>query len=85
MKWVAAMAAVGILMAYITNTNNQYFTTESLPLNLSNALSLSIPRPGQEMESRGVVPHYPVLLIPGVLSSGLELWKGHKFALSQLA
>lgn len=34
------------------------------------------PRPGLELSRRGYKPKHPVLLVPGFVTSGLELWNG---------
>nr|ANH71127.1 phospholipid: diacylglycerol acyltransferase [Lobosphaera incisa]ANH79231.1 phospholipid:diacylglycerol acyltransferase [Lobosphaera incisa] len=33
-------------------------------------------RPGLELLKEGYEPHYPIVIIPGFITSGLELWKG---------
>ena len=34
------------------------------------------PRPGQILAAEGRRKHFPVVFVPGVISSGLEVWKG---------
>ena len=36
------------------------------------------PSPGQVVTERGRRPHHPVVIVPGFISSGLELWEGLK-------
>lgn len=37
-------------------------------------------RPGRVMAARGATVKYPIILIPGFVTSGLELWHGHECA-----
>ena len=39
-------------------------------------------RPGQAARTEGLRAHHPVVMIPGIVSSGLELWGGHECAKS---
>ena len=34
--------------------------------------------PGRRMSDKGAQAHYPVILIPGIISTGLEVWRGKK-------
>ena len=34
------------------------------------------PRPGRELRKRGLAPKHPVIIVPGFVTSGLELWHG---------
>ena len=34
--------------------------------------------PGRKMSDKGAHAHYPVILIPGIISTGLEVWRGKK-------
>ena len=34
------------------------------------------PRPGRELRQRGLAPKHPVIIVPGFVTSGLELWHG---------
>lgn len=42
----------------------------------------SLESPGRILRTRGAAARYPVLLIPGITSTGLELWEGHECAQS---
>jgi len=35
------------------------------------------PSPGAQARAAGRKPHHPVVIVPGFISSGLELWEGH--------
>lgn len=37
-------------------------------------------RPGQILRNEGLRPKYPVVIVPGFVTSGLELWHGHECA-----
>ena len=37
-------------------------------------------RPGIDLKKQGFKPKYPVVVIPGFVTSGLELWSGHECA-----
>jgi hypothetical protein len=41
-------------------------------------LNSNITRPGQVMASRGARAKHPVVIIPGIVSSGLEVWDGRE-------
>eukprot|EP01091_Cochliopodium_minus_P012740 TRINITY_DN3938_c0_g1_i1.p1 TRINITY_DN3938_c0_g1~~TRINITY_DN3938_c0_g1_i1.p1 ORF type:complete len:664 (-),score=144.14 TRINITY_DN3938_c0_g1_i1:554-2362(-) len=38
--------------------------------------SMRAERPGLILQKEGVTPHYPVVFIPGIVSTGLEVWQG---------
>lgn len=57
---------------------------DDLYQHLSGMLSLvsedafdEINAPGTLMKNQGVSAHFPVLMVPGVISTSLELWEGH--------
>ena len=39
------------------------------------------PRPGRELRKRGAAPKHPVIIVPGFVTSGLELWHGVECAI----
>ena len=39
------------------------------------------PRPGRELRKRGLAPKHPVIIVPGFVTSGLELWHGVECAI----
>ena len=39
-------------------------------------------RPGQRAAAAGLRAHHPIVMIPGIITSGLELWAGHECAKS---
>lgn len=39
------------------------------------------PRPGRELSKQGLVPKHPVIIVPGFVTSGLELWHGVECAI----
>ncbi|WIA16398.1 hypothetical protein OEZ85_013090 [Tetradesmus obliquus] len=54
--------------------------------NLSDTVSSIIgddgPRPGQMAAKQGLKAHHPVVIVPGFVTSGLELWQGEECAQS---
>jgi hypothetical protein len=38
------------------------------------------PRPGLELKARGLKPKHPIIIVPGFVTSGLELWEGRPCA-----
>ena len=44
--------------------------------------SSSSARPGQRAAAAGLRAHHPIVMIPGIITSGLELWAGHECAKS---
>eukprot|EP00882_Tetradesmus_deserticola_P005236 GHRQ01005513.1.p1 GENE.GHRQ01005513.1~~GHRQ01005513.1.p1 ORF type:complete len:320 (+),score=124.15 GHRQ01005513.1:183-1142(+) len=52
--------------------------------NLSDTVSSIIgeegPRPGQVAAKKGMKAHHPVVIVPGFVTSGLELWQGEECA-----
>ncbi|KAF6256224.1 Lecithin:cholesterol acyltransferase-domain-containing protein [Scenedesmus sp. NREL 46B-D3] len=54
--------------------------------NLSDTVSSIIaeegPRPGQLAAKKGMRAHHPVVIVPGFVTSGLELWQGEECAQS---
>ena len=52
------------------------FISESIPLDNNNAL----PRPGKMLADEGARAKHPVFLIPGFVTTGLELWQGEECA-----
>ena len=57
-----------------------------LPDDLSEHVTLvrngsdDAPRPGLDLYKQGHRPKFPVVVVPGFVTSGLELWKGHECA-----
>ena len=40
----------------------------------------NIDRPGLELAAQGFTPKHPVIMIPGIVTTGLELWQGEPCA-----
>lgn len=38
------------------------------------------PRPGLELARKGYKPKHPIIIVPGFVTSGLELWEGRPCA-----
>lgn len=38
--------------------------------------SLKQERPGLKLKKEGAMPHHPVVFIPGIVSTSLEVWQG---------
>ena len=55
--------------------NSTLHSLNELPALNTSALS-SVPLPGQLAYARGRRPKHPVVIVPGFVSSGLELWEG---------
>ena len=50
-------------------------------MRLSNMFaSIDYPRPGIELREQGLRPKLPVIIVPGFITSSLELWAGHPCA-----
>ena len=48
---------------------------EMLPTYPSSIPDEIASRPGRQLAAQGVVSHHPVVMIPGVMTSGLEVWR----------
>eukprot|EP01117_Protostelium_nocturnum_P013287 TRINITY_DN4943_c0_g1_i1.p1 TRINITY_DN4943_c0_g1~~TRINITY_DN4943_c0_g1_i1.p1 ORF type:complete len:723 (-),score=239.02 TRINITY_DN4943_c0_g1_i1:50-2176(-) len=74
-----------LILLLFTPVMKQRFDPDDLILDevitqLGGAIPLEglhpVDRPGLRMSKEGYEAHYPVVLIPGIISSGLEVWKG---------
>lgn len=54
--------------------------TSYLTPTVSRRSRLSTDRPGVTLAAQGATVRHPVLMVPGVVTSGLELWKGERCA-----
>lgn len=44
------------------------------------SMSQSVPRPGYHLSQQGAKAKYPIVMIPGFVTSGLEVWQGRECA-----
>ena len=59
--------------AAVTPTKN---LTPTLTPTLTLTPAFTLSRPGLAARAEGQRAHHPVVMIPGIISSGLELWRG---------
>lgn len=74
------------LMQYLMPKNKEFFWTETwkriralYPTENAHLSSEDI-RPGRELAKQGLKAKHPVIFIPGVISTGLEVWQGRPCA-----
>lgn len=70
------LSALGL--AHLGQTIGDSLSSLSLPSHMSVREllpSMELPRPGLKLRQAGLRPYHPVIIIPGFVTSGLELWQ----------
>lgn len=81
-KWTK-FSQMSTVNNYINVLSMSGFVSEEAQQAISNALNLfsedtfdEHSSPGYILKEKGVTAHHPVLMVPGVISTSLELWEG---------
>lgn len=73
------LIAENLSMLGVGITNIGFSLGNSLTFRPQNMLALvqpfQFPRPGLDLRSQGLKPKHPILIVPGFVTSGLELWE----------
>lgn len=82
-KTWSKISQIGAVNNYVNFLSMSGFVGDEALQTVSNALNLFAEdsfdehsAPGYILKERGVSAHFPVLMVPGVISTSLELWEG---------
>jgi phospholipid:diacylglycerol acyltransferase len=76
---VLLVVVLGVVLALLIKERERAMELASQlaeQVNLSKLYTLEPKRPGLKLAEEGVRAHYPLVLLPGLVTTGLEIWQG---------